>query len=425
MIKTRLVNEYGVIRYTVGEGCSGGSIILNAMTSNYPGLVDGALLMCSFPDIWQVVQQAEDCHLLDKVFDAHPGVWSAAKQDDVTGFLEPTTCRGFFDGPQGSVSTRVPDYAQSLLDPSRAASCTSPPDPAWVYNADTNPAGARCTLQDYQAAIWGRRPSSRWSAAERRIHAGFANRPFDNVGVQYGLAALDAGQITISEFLSLNREVGGLDIDWNHTPARSVADPHALDIAYRTGQVLDPHAQAEVPIIDLRGHDNEEIHLDIDSYVQRARLDAATGGHRNQALWFELGEDAQDPSVTARAFNQLDRWLANVEADRTGRTLAAKVASARPDGADDQCWTAGLQILSWAQCRNLFAHGTDPRIAAGGPMQDNVMKWRIAAPVRSDYQPTFSTVEWKQLQAIFPGGVCDYSRPSVGARRSAVWHNFG
>ena len=425
MIKSRLVNTYGVIRYTVGEGCSGGSIILNAITSNYPGLVDGALLMCSFPDIWQVVQQAEDCHLLDQVFDAHATTWSTSKQDAVTGFLEPTTCRGFFDGAQGSVSTRVPDYAQSLLDPSRKASCTSQPNPTWVYDAGTNPDGVRCTLQDYQGAIWGDRPHSVWTAPERRIGHGFANRPFDNVGVQYGLVALNANQISVPEFLSLNREVGGLGIDWKRTAARSIADPGALSAGYRTGQILDPHAQAGVPIIDLRGHDNEEIHLDIDSYVERARIESATGSHRNQALWFELGEDAQDPTVTANAFNQLDLWLASVEADRTSRSLAAKVAATRPATADDQCWLAGLQILSWDQCRNLFAHGTDPRIAAGGPLQDNVMKCRLIAPQRSAYNVTFSTAQWKQLHAVFPRGVCDYSRPSLGAHRSAIWHSFG
>jgi hypothetical protein len=197
-----------------------------------------------------------------------------------------------------------------------------------------------------------------------------------------------------------------------------------LTVAYRTGQVLDPHAQAGVPIIDLRGHDNEEIHLDIDSYVERARLNSATGGHRNQALWFELGEDAQDPTVTARAFDQLDTWLANVEADRTGRPLATEVAADRPAAAGDQCWITGLQILSWDQCHNMFAHGTDPRIAAGGPLKDNVMKCHLAEPVRSDYATSFSASQWKQLNAIFPGGVCDYSRTSVGWTRSATWHSF-
>lgn len=424
MLEARVADEYGVIRYTIGEGCSGGSIILNAVTSNYPGLVNGALLMCSFPDIWQVAQQAEDCYLLDRVFDANPLKWPATIQDDVTGFLEPTTCHGFFDGPQGSVTTRVPDYAQSLFDPSIAADCTAQANPTWVYNAMTNPSGARCTLQDYQVAIWGTRPRSVWTAAEKRIGHGFANRPFDDVGVQYGLRALDKHQISLAQFLALNRAVGGLDIDWSHKSARSAANPRALAVGYRTGQVLDPHAQSQVPIIDLRGHDNEEIHLDIDSYVERARLDHATGGHANQALWLELGEDAQDPAVTATAFDRLDEWLASIEADHTRRSLTAKVSADRPAAVVDSCWLAGQQITVWSDCQALFTHGTDPRIAAGGPLQDNVLKCRLARPKRSAYAVAFSSAQWRELRAIFPGGVCDYAEPAVGQQRSVTWATF-
>ena len=38
---------------------------------------------------------------------------------------------------------------------------------------------------------------------------GFARRPWDNVGVQYGLEALRDGTITPAEFLDLNANVGG------------------------------------------------------------------------------------------------------------------------------------------------------------------------------------------------------------------------
>jgi hypothetical protein len=100
------------------------------------------------------------------------------------------------------------------------------------------------------------------------------------------------------------------------------------------------------------------------------------------------------------------------------------VAAARPASAADQCWIVGMQILSWDQCRTLFVHGTDPRMAAGGPLVDNVMKCHRAPPVRSDYAATFSTAQWRQLRAIFPDGVCDYGRPSVGARRSTTWSRF-
>ena len=37
---------------------------------------------------------------------------------------------------------------------------------------------------------------------------GFARSPWDNVGVQYGLAALKSGAITPAQFLDLNANVG-------------------------------------------------------------------------------------------------------------------------------------------------------------------------------------------------------------------------
>lgn len=424
MTKARLIDEYGLVRFTIGEGCSGGSIILNAVTSNYPGLVDGLMLMCSFPDIWQVTQQAEDCHVLDRVFDLHPLRWPLPAQDDVTGYLEPTTCRSLFDGPQSGFTTGVPDYARSMFDPGNASNCTAEINPPWVYNASTNPGGVRCTLQDYQQAIWGQRPRSVWTEAEKRIGHGFANRPYDNVGVQYGLVALNHHEISVDQFLSLNREVGGIDINWAHTAARSVADHHALEVAYRTGQILDPRAQAGVPIIDLRGHDNEEIHLDIDSYVERARLDQVNGGHRNEALWLELGDYEQDPAVAGRAFDDLDAWLSAVQRDRQHGSLVQKVEANRPPTAVDSCWTGEQQVTLWSKCQKVYVHGTDPRLAAGGPPQDNLLKCRLTAPRRSRYVPRFSAAQWQELNSVFPDGVCNDAVPGIGQRPSVPWTSF-
>ena len=42
---------------------------------------------------------------------------------------------------------------------------------------------------------------------------GFARRPVDNTGVQYGLLALRSGTITVEDFLDVNRDAGGYDID--------------------------------------------------------------------------------------------------------------------------------------------------------------------------------------------------------------------
>src|SRR6185312_14834283 len=91
------------------------------------------------------------------------------------------------------------------------------------YNAKTNPHGVRCTLADYTINVVGKRAKD-----------GFANRPFDNVGIQYGLKALREGAITAAQFVDLNTHLGGLDIDDNVQPQRSAADMAGLQRAYRS-----------------------------------------------------------------------------------------------------------------------------------------------------------------------------------------------
>ncbi len=97
-------------------------------------------------------------------------------------------------------------------------------DISLVYDPKTNPTGARCTVTDLRVNIYGRDPKT-----------GFARKPDDNVGVQYGLAALNKKTITADEFLSLNEHVGGNDVDGNFIKARSVGDPDGAegDLCFR------------------------------------------------------------------------------------------------------------------------------------------------------------------------------------------------
>jgi len=61
---------------------------------------------------------------------------------------------------------------------------------------------------------------------EKKIGRGFAGRPYDNVGVQYGLRALFAGDISPAQFVDLNAKVGGVDIDYAGQPMFGVGtDP--------------------------------------------------------------------------------------------------------------------------------------------------------------------------------------------------------
>jgi hypothetical protein len=92
------------------------------------------------------------------------------------------------------------------------------------YDPVTNPSGARPTMFDWVRNIYGRDPVT-----------GFGLRPYDNVGVQYGLGALNSGAITTTQFLDLNQGIGGVDNDFNYTANRAVGDAAAIRRTYQAG----------------------------------------------------------------------------------------------------------------------------------------------------------------------------------------------
>lgn len=410
MLKEHVVDSYGPIRYTIGAGCSGGSMQTQWDVSDYPGLLDGIIPSCSFPDIWETMQEAEDCHLLNIAFASSPLEWVVLpQQDDVTGYAAPTTCALWDNGLSG--------YARTWLDPAYGPGCVgggSAPSPSWAYDPKTNPTGVRCTLPDYMVSVFGQRATD-----------GFANSPFDNVGVQYGLSAVNSGQITTQQFADLNAKVGGLDINWNWQPQRSSADGAALSVAYRAGLVTDPAAAADVPIIDVRGAEDVEIHTDVHSYVMRARLDAANGNHDNQVIWTAPGVQLIVPqAVSDEAFLTMDRWLSAMSADQRPISRAAKVVADKPGVAVDSCWINSLQITDETLCHATFPYFATPRIAAGGPLTDDNLKCQLKKLDPADYSVTFTAAQWTELQQAFPTGVCDYGRPAVDQQRSIPWLTF-
>src|SRR5204862_6771254 len=50
MAKERLVEQYGELRYTIGTGCSGGALVQQQVANAYPGIYQGLLTMCAYPD---------------------------------------------------------------------------------------------------------------------------------------------------------------------------------------------------------------------------------------------------------------------------------------------------------------------------------------------------------------------------------------
>src|SRR6185295_19162083 len=195
-----------------------------------------------------------------------------------------------------------------------------------VYNAQTNKNGVRCSLQDYMVAIFG-----------RRAQDGFAGRPWDNTGVEYGRKALIAGKITPAQFADVNAKVGGRDIDYEPQAARAVADRPALERAYRSGAVNQGSNLDQVAIIDLRGPDPGAFHDVYRTYALRARLDREHGTHDNQILWRGQVPLMGDPTYTDEAILAMDSWLAAVEKDPRDLPLARKILEDKPESVHDRC----------------------------------------------------------------------------------------
>lgn len=418
MLKERIVERYGApIRYTIGNGCSGGAIQQYMIAGEYPGLLDGIQPSCSFEDSWTTHVEVEDCHLLLHYFDAtSPQLWGDARQRAaVDGHKDDSDCVAW-DG-----------LFASIIDPSKAANCDLPADR--VYDRDLRPRRVRCSAQDYEQAIWGRRPSAQWSDVERRIGYGFARRPLDNLGVQYGLEALNSGAITAEQFVDVNTKIGGLDIDDRPTPRRMTADSTSLRTAYSSGQVTDARQLATVPIIDLRGYsESSEIHTAYHSYRMRARLDQRNGGHGNQLIWTFTPAVPIAPAPPAdlalASFLLMDRWLSRIEADTSSTSRAQKVLADKPAGATDGCYADGQQLSTSPTCGGATPAYDDALGVAGGPATGTVLKCSLKPLDPRDYRVALTAAQLDALRKAFPAGVCDWSRPGVGEQPAVPWTTF-
>ena len=360
MMKEYIVDHYGEIGYTLGNGCSGGSIQQNTAASTFPGLLDGIQPSCDFSDSITTGLEVTDCVLLVNFY-VRPE-WTAlmtgltqaqinAKKTAINGHLDQVGCQswnnsfGFNNKPGNYVPLLVTNQVTGAIAPVGAArnNCRLPA--SLVYDPVTNPTGTRCGDADLAAAVWG--TTTGIAPGSRR-----ALKTGDNVGIQYGLKALLAGAITAEEFVTLNEKIGGADADSNPTAARSVADLPALGIAYRSGIVSSGENLGKLPIIDSRGYDEQGIHYIWRTFSERARIEAANGGnHGNQVIWrYGTGllpaTAAQVTAVTLASLLTMDNWLSNLMTSAPKATLNSvrtqpQVIAAKPSEAFDLCYLTG------------------------------------------------------------------------------------
>jgi hypothetical protein len=293
-----------------------------------------------------------------------------------------------------------------------------------VYEPGVNEGGLRCAPFDHGIAVWGR--------AGDPLFPTRANSTTDNTGVQYGLKALMDGAITTEDFVVLNEKIGSIGFTGQPQAKRAVADEFALRTAYRSGTVGDGRSWAKVPIIDLRGNDNNGIHHTWRSFAVRARLDAANGHHGNQVMWrFGTGllpTTAAGVKLFGEQFVVMDKWLANIEADISDRSIEKKVLANKPAEAFDYCYLSTdpgftTKVTNFAVCDadvTLKAFSS-PRQVSGGPLAENVLKCELKPLNIVDYPvSTFTSDQWARLQTVFADGVCDWSKPGVEQRRAVT-----
>ena len=412
MTKEHFIEEYGPVEHTQGLGCSGGSYQQHQIADDYPGLLDGILPGCSFPEVTQAtVSFITDAWLLDHYFTTTGNAWSEEQKRAVTGFATYATA------PNVAFGAR-------RIDP--RAFCGVVPV-ALRYDPVANPGGVRCDLYDHAVNIWGRDPET-----------GFARRPLDNVGIQYGLKALNGGAITTTQFLDLNEQVGGFDADANIVPARTVADPVATRRAYSAGRITNGGlGMAQIPIVDYRAYNDDapggDIHVRYHSFSMRERLRKANGDAANQVMLVEdqrYGLYNTESPLLQRAILELDRWITNIRHDPRHRVAANRPASLR-----EGCNTRDAQPTFIAEtqrrdpstrCEQVYPSASFPREVAGAGVAADIVKCSLKPIDPADYRVTFTAAELARLRGIFPDGVCDWSRPGVDQRPpDGTWLSFG
>jgi hypothetical protein len=411
MVKEHFIESYGLPRFTMGFGGSAGTMQQYLLSNAYPGILDGVVGEIGYPDERTTTATGHDCRGLNNYWNSAAGSgWSTAERVAVTGHAVVGTCNGynFFDG---------------VDDPNRGCPAIVPVADRW---SPSNPDGIRCTIADTMTNVYGVDDQGR----------GLRVIP-DNVGVQYGLGAVNAGTITVEKFLSLNANVGGMDIDGVRSTARSEASVEAIERGFETGRFnMTTGGLTHIPIIEFRQYTDlfGDFHDSYRSAVLRERLLEAHGEAETHVSW--RGAVGTGAVMTARALEKMDEWLTNLEVlGAAGEESRASTISARPTDIEDGCYTNTATFvaapLDWYAsaaenpCNAAFPFHADPRIKAGSPLTVDVMKCELTAPVRSDY-PSMTDEQWTQLNDIFAEGVCDYSRPSQGhADFEGTWQSFG
>jgi hypothetical protein len=444
MGKENFIKTYGLPTYTVSSGCSGGAYSSLQVADAFPGLFDGIVISCTYPDALSISLSALDSKLLSRYFKTtNPESMTETQMFTVSGHKN---ARAWYDlalqsGRTDPVPKRAdPIPASPLMGGYNSAVWNAAVPVDLRYDPVTNPKGARPTVFDVARNIYGIDKTT-----------GFALRPYDNIGVQFGLNALNNGTITAAQFLDLNEKIGGYDQDGNYTTNRTVGDVGAIKRAYQSGLHLGGGGGlASIPVLDFTGIYDEDqyYHYQWFHFAVRERMAKANGGSANHVMWrggpaiTELfGQTtpigvAVTNAASKQSWTTFINWMEAYKADTTSTSQREKVIKNKPANAVDGCFTksttpqfiAETQTLSSqpnSQCNTLWPSWTAPRIESGGPVAADNLKCQLKAINYADYKIIFSDTEKTRMTSIFPGGVCDWTKDGANQSPVVPYPSFG
>jgi len=456
MTKERFIELYGVPLYTVSVGGSGGGIQQYIYGQNLgTGLIDAAIPQYSYPDMVTQSIHVGDCELLEFYMDAvNPAGWSTWSDRTLLIGLNAE------DNIPNPYMGGVPGADECVMGWRGLSPLVL--NPLYGYESGIE---TITPIEDVLAIQW-----THWEDAVNiygRGDDGYARSTWDNVGVQYGLRSMVEGNLSPDEFLFINMFIGGwADQDemvqetcpffpspgcftgpsvpdqWDPWSVRNMilsdgvapaprteGSIEAMNAAYEQGHVFV--GNIDLPIIDWRNYLEPvlDMHNSHQSFASRQRMLNYDGDASNQVIWFTDTRGASSPfDQTPEALAVMDQWMMNIRKHPNRSVAKNKPALATDrcfdsDGneiaAGDDVWSGILDDRPDGACTAAFETYSTSRIIAGGGIEGGVFKCALqsideafARGVYGSWQPT--PEQYFMLQAIFPQGVCDYSKPDLG-----------
>ena len=462
-VKLHFVSLFGEPLYTVGIGGSGGGLAQYLIGQNSTGILDGLIPQYSYPDMISQTIYTLDCDLFNNYFTFRAKDNSRWQQWDQRQLLE--GMNSLQDFPQKIAFLQPVAQLMAGMVPSFPkgnSECINGYFGLSTFIHNPRQGFLRHFYSDdvVDKTNWNYWEDMAWLFS--RDQHGLVESTWDNDGVQYGLHALKQKQITLAEFVHINKNIGswkeqhqmkaekiiipfgrkmpfwvslwGSDnitevIDNQVAPRRS-ASLEAIESAYRGGQIFI--GKLDLPIIDVRHYLEEKLdmHHMSASFSSRIRLKQANGHFDNQVIWVAK----RDFDPTEQAFDLMDLWLI-----KRKEFPELSAGQSKPVQLQDTCFddkgevlaqgkgvwngnwsevSLGNQVSQRGACAEHYAIFSNSRIQAEGPWQGSIFKCHKISLPDAIKQGMYGDIDLSEyiheIRAIFAQGVCDYAQGDAG-----------